>query len=135
MLEVCEDSLLRKFDTNQDCLWIWNPSKGKSRGILVGVRIDIYDVVSFKQGEFMIQLNLWDKQARMKWNLLIVYGAAQEEGKMTFLSELSNFYSINQEPMLIGGDFNIIRYAKEKSSNNGVDKHTGLITPSSISLN
>jgi hypothetical protein len=38
MVEDCEDSLLRKFDANQDFLWLWNPSKGKSGGILVGIK-------------------------------------------------------------------------------------------------
>jgi len=47
MVEECEDSLLRRFDANQDFLWLWNPSKGKSRGILVGVRREFYDVGSF----------------------------------------------------------------------------------------
>jgi len=49
MVEECEDSLLRRFDANQDFLWLWNPSKGKSRGILVGVRREFYDVGSLKK--------------------------------------------------------------------------------------
>jgi len=32
-----------------------------------------------------------------------VYGAAQDENKMNFLSELSAFCSRNKEPILIGG--------------------------------
>lgn len=76
MIANCDDSLLRKFDPSQEFLWMWNPSKGKSGGILVGVRIELYDVGSFKQGEYMLQLNLWDKSNKIKWNLLIVYGAA-----------------------------------------------------------
>ena len=93
MVELCEDSLLTRFDANQDYLWLWNPSKGKSGGILVGVRREFYDVGSFKQGDFMLQVNLWDKQNKTKWNLLIVYGAAQEENKLKFLAELSQFCS------------------------------------------
>lgn len=61
MIAECNDSLLRKFDTNHDYLWMWNSSKGKSGGILVGVLLERFDVGSFKQGEFMLQLNLWDK--------------------------------------------------------------------------
>jgi hypothetical protein len=49
MVEECEDSLLRRFDANQDFLWLWNPFKGKFRGILVGVRREFYDVGSFKK--------------------------------------------------------------------------------------
>jgi len=66
MLENCEDSLIRKFDPQQDYLWLWNSSKGKFGGIVVGVRIDLYEVDSFKQGEYMIQLNLWNKQTKVK---------------------------------------------------------------------
>lgn len=126
IVECCDDSLIRKFDPQQNYLWLWSPFKGKSGGILVGVLIESYEVGSFRQGEYMIQLNLWDKLAKIKWNLLIVYGAAHEEGKIPFLSELSNFCSSNQEPLLIGGDFNIIRYAFEKSRNGGVHGHTNL---------
>jgi hypothetical protein len=66
MAEECEDSLLKNFDSNQDYLWLWNLSRGKSGGILVGVRKEFYDVDSLKQGDFMLQVNLWDKQNRTK---------------------------------------------------------------------
>jgi hypothetical protein len=126
MVENCEDSLIRKFDPQQNYLWLWNPSKGKSGGILVGVKLDLYEVGSFRQCEYMIQLNLWDRLAIIKWNLLIVYGATNEEGKIPFLSELSSFCSSNQEPLLIRGDFNLIRYASKKSGSGGVQRHTNL---------
>jgi len=54
MVENCEDSLIRKFDPQQNYLWLWNPSKGKSGGILVGVKLELYEVGSFRQGEYMI---------------------------------------------------------------------------------
>lgn len=126
MIENCEESLLRNFDPQQEYLWLWNPSWGRSGGILVGTRVESYEIGSFKQGDYMIQLNLWDKQVKAKWNLIVVYGDAQEEGKIPFLTELSNFCSNSSEPMLIGRDFNVIRYAKERRSNNGVHRHTGL---------
>jgi len=66
MIAKCNESLLRKFDTNQDNLWMWNSSKGKSGGILVGVLLETFDVGSFKKGEFMLQLNLWDKVLKTK---------------------------------------------------------------------
>lgn len=113
MTAECTDSILRRFDSNQDYLWLWNSSKGKSRGILVGVLLDRFDVGSFNQGEFMLKVNLWDKVLKIKWNLLVVYGAAKDEKKIPFLAELSHFCASNTEPMIIG-DFNIIRYMKEK---------------------
>jgi len=126
MVEWCDDSLLRKFDVNQDYLWKCNPSRGKSGGILVGIKVELYDVGFFRQGEYMLQMNLWDKTNKVKWNLLVVYGAAQEENKNAFLAELSSFCSTNNEPILIGGDFNIIRFAKERNTMTGVLRHTPL---------
>lgn len=35
----------------------------------------------------MLLANLWDKQKCVKWNLLVVYGAAHEENKNAFLTE------------------------------------------------
>jgi len=93
---------------------LWNASKGKSGGVLVGVLIERFDVGSFKQGEFMIQMNLWDKVLKTKWNLLVVYGVAQDKNKMSLLAELSHFCANDTEPMIIGGNFNIPRYLKEK---------------------
>lgn len=115
MVRHCDDNIIRKFDAPKDYLWFCNPSKGKSRGILVAIRNEFYDVGSFHQGEFMLQLNLWDKVNKIKWNLLVVYGAAQDENKVKFLSELSVFCSRSNGPLLIGGDFNIIRYVEERN--------------------
>lgn len=105
---------------------MWNPSKGKSGGILVGALLERFDVGSFKHGEFMLQLNLWDKFLKIKWNILVVYGVAQDENKITFLAELSRFCASNSEPMVIGGDFNNIRFTKEKNTLDEVHRHTPL---------
>lgn len=48
MVQNCESSLLRKFDIYQDYLWEWNPSRGRSGGILVGINLAKYDVGAFK---------------------------------------------------------------------------------------
>jgi len=65
MIQDCEDKLLRKFDPNKDYIWMWNPSRGKLGGILVGVKLELYDVGSFRQGDYMLQLNLWDKKIKL----------------------------------------------------------------------
>ena len=65
-----EDNLLRQIDPNQAYLWKWNDSKGKSGGILSGVRVEVLDVASFKEEKYMLQLNLWDKERKNKMELL-----------------------------------------------------------------
>jgi len=47
-----------------------NPSRGRSGGILVGISVGHFDVGAFQEGEFMLQMNLWDKQLKIKWNLI-----------------------------------------------------------------
>ncbi|WVZ79382.1 hypothetical protein U9M48_026963, partial [Paspalum notatum var. saurae] len=56
----------------------------------------------------MLQMDLWDKQLKIKWNLIVVYGPAHEEGKKEFLAELSSFCSNFHELREIhmcGGNF------------------------------
>jgi exonuclease III len=48
-----------------------------------------------------------------------VYGAAHDENKMEFLSKLASFCSRNKKPILIGGDFNILRYRSERNKSGG----------------
>jgi endonuclease/exonuclease/phosphatase family metal-dependent hydrolase len=49
--------------------------------------------------------------------LIAVYGAAQENEKEVFLSELVRTCGIESEPLLLGGDFNVIRGLDEKNNN------------------
>ena len=44
------------------------------------------------------------------------YGATQDDFKADFLRELVNLAKDNQHPILIGGDFNILRYRQEKNN-------------------
>jgi endonuclease/exonuclease/phosphatase (EEP) superfamily protein YafD len=47
-----------------------------------------------------------------------VYGPVQVERKTEFLEELSQKITSLEDPFIIGGDFNMIRFAWEKSSDN-----------------
>jgi exonuclease III len=55
-----------------------------------------------------------------------VYGAAKKEHKSRFLSELSVVCSRSQVPLLISGDFNILRKAEEKNKPGGLNKWSSL---------
>jgi hypothetical protein len=51
-----------------------------------------------------------------------VYGAAQDAQKAEFLAELVRICDTNTLPMLVGGDFNIIRRQEEKNNENYNDR-------------
>jgi hypothetical protein len=59
-------------------------------------------------------VSLQDLKLHKRWNLVLVCGAAQEADKEDFLVELGNICSDQSFPLLIGGDFNIIRFSYER---------------------
>ena len=58
MQEEIDDRTLRLIDPSGSYLWKWIPSSGRSGGILSGVQIDKFDIGSFLEGKYILQLNL-----------------------------------------------------------------------------
>jgi hypothetical protein len=96
-------------------LWDWIPPRGRSGGILLGVNKEKFDVLDIKHGNFLLKFKLCNKEDNFEWKLLAVYGATQENEKETFLSELVRMCGIESEPLLVEGDFNIIRSHNERT--------------------
>jgi len=102
MVENIEDKILRKIDPKETYLWKWLPSRGKSGGILSGVNLEVLDVGSFHEEKYLLQLTLWDKQMKQKWDFINMYGAAHEENKLEFLTELARVCSGITIPYMLG---------------------------------
>jgi hypothetical protein len=71
----------------------------------MGLKLDRFDIVSRSQGEYILQHDLWDKKLNTKWNILNVYGTANEDDREIFLSELAPFCAKNKVPYIAGVDF------------------------------
>ena len=67
-------------------------------------------------GDFHIKIQLKNKEDGFEWVLIATYGAAQEDLKEAYLTELVQFCSLEVKPLLIRGDFNIIRKPSEKNN-------------------
>jgi hypothetical protein len=67
---------------------------------------------------FILQHTIWDKQLEIKWCVVNVYRAAQEDRKEAFLSELVSLCSKIKETYIIVGDFNILRFSSDKNKKN-----------------
>jgi exonuclease III len=100
-------------------IWIHSIPRGRSGGLLVGFNSDCFDVREQEVGDFMIRCLVLHKEKNFIWNFINVYGAAQEHEKNKFLCELSSFCHRSKHPMLLGGDFNIIRRDEEKNKPGG----------------
>jgi hypothetical protein len=78
--------------------------------MLLGVNISFFDIGEIEEGDFFIKFKLRNKQDGFQWFLVSIYGATQQEFKEVFLTELVHLCSKETLPLLIGGDFNIIRW-------------------------
>jgi hypothetical protein len=76
---------------------------GRLGGILLGVNLDVLDIGSIEEDNF-------------HWVLVAVYGAAQPSFKEKLLTELVQACNKEKLPLLLGGDFNIIRNPSEKNN-------------------
>jgi hypothetical protein len=92
--------------------WIWTATQGHSEGTLVGVRTDNIIVVGKDIGEFS-SMKIISKEDDFKWEVVNVYGPVQIERKTNFLEELSQKISNMEDPFIMGGDVNLIRYTWE----------------------
>ena len=80
-----------------------------------------FDIGEIEEGDFFIRFKLRDKED-FKFNLVSVYGSAQNDTKDKFLSELVRMCSKETLPIVRGGDFNIIGGPDEKNNSNYNDK-------------
>jgi len=53
-----------------------------------------------------------------EWEIVNVYGLAQDDRKMEFILELQTEITNTQGPILLGGDFNLVRRVAKKSFGN-----------------
>jgi len=69
-------------------------------------------------GEFFQSMVLKNVEDDFKWELVNTYGPVQDEKKVGYLQELLVKTQSNNLPTIIGGDFNLVRKAEDKSSGN-----------------
>jgi hypothetical protein len=69
-------------------------------------------------GDFCVKFHLKTKRDNFEWALVAVYGAAQDRHKPSFLAEMVRVCENETLPLMVGGDFNIIRRQEEKNNEN-----------------
>ena len=105
----CPPNFLKNLCGGKEYLWHCKEPRGRSGGMLVGVNLLTFDIGAIDEGDFYVKFKLRNKVDGFIWVLVSVYGAAQQEFKEAFLSELVHVCTKETLPILIGGDFNIIR--------------------------
>jgi hypothetical protein len=113
---------LKNLCAGREFIWHVMEPRGRSGGILLGVDLEVFDIGAIDEGDFYIKFHLCNKGDNFKWALVVVYGPAQEDQKANFLAEMVNMCSREALPILIGGDFNILRRPDEKNKPNYNDR-------------
>lgn len=89
--------------------WKWVPAIGHSGGILLGVKEDRLEVESWETNEFYVGATIRHRLLNIRWDFLTGYGPANHALSPDFIRALSKRCEEAILPLLIGGDFNLIR--------------------------
>jgi exonuclease III len=118
-MEKFEESFLRAINPNFSRHWL--PAVGTAGGVLVGLKENAVEIIGWQNMSFSISVVIRNKCDKLVWTLVVVYGSAYDEGKQEFTDEFHSLFDNWDGPILIGDDFNVVRFRAEKS--NGVIDH------------
>lgn len=93
----------------QDLTWEWIAPNGRSGGLLIGANKEILEVLDYKEGMFCHGLILKSVDSGFIWGVINVYGPVQLDTKSEFLKDLMGLILTFDVPMIVGGDFNLVR--------------------------
>jgi hypothetical protein len=68
------------------------------------------------RGEFFVSMSLTHRRSNLQWVVIIVYGPADHRRSSAFLAKLKAKVERTTIPVVVAGDFNLIRTPDDKSS-------------------
>jgi hypothetical protein len=102
---------LNNLAAGMDYSWFCLSPRGRSGGILTGINNASLIVTKVITGDFCVKFHLKIKRDNFEWELVAVYGAAQDRHKQAFLAELVRICENETLPLMVGGRF---QHHKEK---------------------
>ncbi|GJN20279.1 hypothetical protein PR202_gb07636 [Eleusine coracana subsp. coracana] len=88
----------------------------------MGFDTDIFDVLDWYILDYLVCSKVKHKSTGYIFGCATVYGTASDEFKQQFINELHSFMSSSRDPIMIGGDFNLVRCQEDKNNGN-IDFH------------
>ena len=87
----------------------------------MGCNRDICDVIAWEPGLFFIAATVRHRVSMATWVIVSVYGPADHARSADFLGEITTLVEAKRAanlPIVVGGDFNLIRSGADKSNSN-----------------
>jgi hypothetical protein len=81
----------------------------------MGVGETYLEIEDSEVGEYYVSMVLRNRLTNLWWELITVYGPAHHDASGDFIAELSRKCMFSNLPMVLGGDFNLIRHASDKN--------------------
>jgi hypothetical protein len=85
---------------------------------LLGFREECFEVGEWRKGSFFLSALVLHRQRNLKWWCILVYGPADHSRTAEFLGELEREVLACRFPVVVAGDFNLIRDARDKNNAN-----------------
>ncbi|KAE8795696.1 hypothetical protein D1007_29411 [Hordeum vulgare] len=99
-------------------VWRCLPASGHSGGILLGARVNVFDFVALDHGIFWASMVVYHRTLNVVWEVMVVYGLSDHSLSLLFLDEHTTKIDSCNIPLVIGDDFNLLRFPTEKSDSN-----------------
>jgi exonuclease III len=109
---------LNSLDVGERFVLCWLAAQGHSGGMLVGCRDSMFEVGAINMGQFFISVQLMHRPTRNIFEMIGVYGPVDHGRSRLFLEELSDRILNSTRPLVVGGDFNLLRSAADNNNNN-----------------
>jgi hypothetical protein len=109
---------LENLEFGDKFFWSWLPASGLSGGLLLGIHDSVLEVGDIEKGEFFLSTSPLHKPSAFLFEFVGVYGPADHSRSTTFLGELERKVSSSRHPVVVSGDFNLIRGAVNKNNCN-----------------
>lgn len=114
------DGELKEMATNKVLAWQWIPARGHSGGLAMGINTDLFEIEEVN----LLQHSMWrlvrNRVSNFRYWVANVYGPAQHTLSADFITELSDMCTSIQLPVIMGGDFNLIRGNRDRNKGQGI---------------
>jgi hypothetical protein len=85
----------------------------------MGVKMDRLEMEAWETSSYFMGATIRDRVSNFRWEAPTVYGPADHEWSLAFLVELDKKCAVTVLPSIVGGDYNLIRAAMDKSTGVG----------------
>jgi exonuclease III len=110
------DQELRSLEVGETFVWCWLPASGRSGGMLMGFRESMFEIGAIDTGRHFVSVDVILRAARVTLRIFGIYGPADHSLSAAFLQELSKKVDNTTMPIIMGGDFNLIRTEQDKNN-------------------